>query len=141
MKETTELLNILKNAKDMDSLNSYLNSLEDNQPESLSSYLRHLIKEKAVKPSEIIKKSRIERTYFYQILNGRKNPGRDKIIAIALALELSLEETQRMLEISREGVLYAQSKRDSILIFAINRRYSLIDTNELLNRHGESELK
>ena len=141
MKETTELLNILKNAKDMDSLDSYLSSLDDRHPESLSSYLKQIIKEKAVKPSEIIRKSRIERTYFYQILNGRKNPGRDKIIAIALALELSLEETQRMLEISKEGVLYAKSKRDSILIFAINRRYSLIDTNELLDQHRESELK
>ena len=141
MKETDELLSKLQNSADINSLNTYLNSIEGEYPETLNEYLKMLLKEKKCKPSELIKKSKIERTYCYQILNGRKKPGRDKLIAIALALNLSLEETQRMLEISKEGVLYAKSKRDSIIIFALNHQYTLIDSNELLSTYGEEELK
>ena len=140
MKETDELLSQLQNSADINSLNTYLNSIEGEYPETLNEYLKILLKEKKCKPSDLIKKSKIERTYCYQILNGRKKPGRDKLIAIALALNLSLEETQRMLEISKEGVLYAKSKRDSIIIFALNHQYSLIDSNELLLSYGEAEL-
>ena len=98
------------------------------------------LNEKNVSPSELIKRSRIERTYFYQILNGRKKPGRDKVISIALALSLSLEETQRILTLAEAGVLYPKSKRDSVLIFALNNHYSIIETNLLLNKYNEVDL-
>ena len=141
MEDTNELLNRLKNTNDINSLDDYLETIDNNYPESLSEYLKNLMEEKQVKATELIKRSKIERTYCYQILNGRKKPGRDKIIAIALALRLSLEETQRLLETAKESVLYAKSRRDSVLVFALNHKYSLIDTNQLLVQYGETELK
>lgn len=141
MEETNDLLKRLQNSKDLEALSDYISTIDGNNPDSFSEYLQTLLKEKEVNASELIKRSRIERTYCYQILNGRKRPGRDKIIAIALALNLNVDETQKILRIAKEGDLYAKDKRDCILIFAINHKYNLIDTNQLLNQYGEAELR
>ena len=85
--------------------------------------------------ADMQKKCDIERTYLYQIMRGVKNPGRDKIIAIAVACEMNLAETQRALEIAQEGILYAKSSRDSLIIYAINNKLSLREINSLLTDH------
>lgn len=141
MDETEELLKRLNNSRDLESLSNYLDNIEDVVPHSISDYLKIILKDKKMTPSDVIKRSRIERTYCYQILNGRKKPGRDKLIAIALALSLDLNETQRLLETAKESVLYAKSKRDSVLIYALNNKMSVLDTNFLLNQYKEAELK
>ena len=141
MEETNDLLKRLQNSKDLDELSNYICNIDGSSSDSLSEHLKQLMKEKNINASELIKRSRIERTYCYQILNGRKKPGRDKIIAIALALGLSVDETQRVLRIAKEGDLYAKDKRDCILIFALNHKYNLLDTNQLLTHYDEEELR
>ena len=84
----------------------------------------------------MFKKSEIDRTYAYQILNGTKpNPGRDKIIKLCIAGELSVKETTRALEIAKAGILYPREKRDAIILFAINNKLSVQDTNMLLDSY------
>ena len=137
MDKTEDLLKRLNASHDLGSLSNYLDGIKKALPDSTGTYLKKLLKEKDVTPSEVIKRSRIERTYCYQIFNGRKKPGRDKLLAISLALSL----TQRLLGIAKEGVLYVKSRRDSIIIYAINNKMSVLDTNFLLNQYEESELK
>ena len=141
MKDTGDLLSDLKNAKSLNALDNYLNDIEGNYELSFSNYLQELIGRSGLKNSDIIDKSNIERSYFYQILNGRKNPGRDKIISIALALGIDLDVTQRLLKLAGEGALYSKHPRDSILIYSINNRISPIDTNILLSDKGEKTLE
>ena len=141
MEDTNELLERLKSSRDIDSLTNYLDTIEDIGDKSIHEHLKKIMKDRKVPPRDLIRKSGIERTYCYQILNGRKKPGRDKILAIAIALNLELEDTQRMLAISHEGVLYAKSRRDSVIIYALNKKFNLIDTNALLLKYGEPELK
>jgi len=111
--------------------------LEENKDEfinkSLKEHLEYLINEKAVSKADIIAKANIEKGYGYQIFKGIKNPSRDKIIALAFAFGLTIEQTQRLLIISETGELYPRSKRDSIIIFCINKQMSLVDTNILLD--------
>lgn len=40
--------------------------------------------------------------YFYDVINGRKIPSRDKIIRLALALGLSLDECQTALKFAED---------------------------------------
>ncbi|MBO7453366.1 MAG: helix-turn-helix transcriptional regulator [Clostridiales bacterium] len=141
MEERNDLLKRLQNSKDLAELSNYICNIDGSSSDSLSEHLKQLMKEKNINASELIKRSRIERTYCYQILNGRKKQGRDKIIAIALALSLSVDETQRVLRIAKEGDLYAKDKRDCILIFALNHKYNLLDTNQLLTHYDEEELR
>lgn len=140
MKETNELMDALSGSNNTKDLDKYLDQIDVISAIPLDNHIKNLLKEKGMTPSGLIKASRIERTYCYQILNGRKRPGRDKVLAIALALELTLEETQRLLAIAKEGVLYPKSRRDSVIIFALNNHYSLINTNLLLANYNEAEL-
>ena len=141
MEETNDLLKRLNNSKNLEALSEYLEKIDSTDSCLLNEHIKELMKSRQINSSELIRRSRIERTYCYQILNGRKKPGRDKLISIALALNLELNETQRLLEIAKEGVLYVKSKRGSILIFAINQKMSVLDTNFLLTQYEEAELK
>lgn len=140
MTETNDLMGKLHSADSLNSLEQYLEEISEKYPTSFSEYMNILLKEKQITAAELVKRSKIERTYCYQILSGRKHPSRDKIISLALASKMTVEETQRALEISKEGVLYAKSRRDSIIIYALNNSMNILDTNSLLAQYGESEL-
>lgn len=91
--------------------------------------------------SDIINKADMSYCYFYDVINGRKIPSKDKIIRIVLAMNLSLDDCQEALRISGKSALYPRIKRDSIIIYAINKGYSIYQTNDLLAEHGEEMLK
>lgn len=91
--------------------------------------------------SDIINKADMSYCYFYDVINGRKIPSKDKIIRIVLAMNLNLDDCQEALRISGKSALYPRIKRDSILIYAINKGYSIYQTNDLLLEHGEEMLK
>ena len=98
-------------------------------------------KQKGMSIADMQKKSCIDRTYIYQIMDGSKKPGRDKIIAMAVACKMTLPECQRALEIAQEGILYAKSRRDSLIIYAINKKLTIMELNALLEEHGLPVLK
>jgi len=76
----------------------------------------------------------MDKNYAYQIFNGNKtHPSRDKMIALAIGMGLNVLETRKLLKIAGACDLYARNPRDSVIIFGLNNRLSLIDTNELLN--------
>lgn len=103
-------------------------------------YFEQSFSEKGLSKSEVVKDSLISRTYAYQILEGRKHPSRDKVIAFCLAARMDLEQVQRALSLSGNGELYSRSKRDAILIFAVNNRLDVMTANELLYEMEENAL-
>ena len=90
--------------------------------------------------TEIIDASGIERSYYYQIMKGTKNPSRDKVIRLCIGTGLTLRETTRMLELSEHATLYSKNRRDIIISVAINQHISVIDTNILLDKYNEVPL-
>lgn len=133
---TEKLEEVLLNLDKHKDLEKYLEREEIvSRFKSVSEYLNDKIAISKQSVSEIIKNSGIERTYAYQILNGtRKNPGKDKIIRLCIAANLGIKETIRALEIAGCGTLYARNKRDAIILFSINNKCSVNDTNLLLDR-------
>ena len=85
-------------------------------------------------------RSGIARTYYYQILDGTRHPGRDKVIILCLAAELSLDQTQKGLILAGHNPLYARSKRDAVLIYAIRKKMTLVAANDLLDQFDEQML-
>lgn len=73
-------------------------------------------------PAELIASAGIQRNYGYQILDGRRHPARDKVLSLCLALTLDVTETQRALTLTQNGQLYSKNRRDSILIFALEKK-------------------
>lgn len=100
---------------------------------TLKEYINSLLQKKALKPVDIIKKSNIERSYLYQIINGRRLPSRDKIIQLAIAIELNIDETQRFLKVGNKALLYPKVKRDAAIIFCIKNNYDLVKIQEFLH--------
>ena len=91
--------------------------------------------------SNIINKSDFSYCYFYDVINGRKIPGRDKIIRLILTMHLSVDECQEALRISGRSALYPRIRRDAIILFAISNGYSISQRSDLLADAGEEPLK
>lgn len=91
--------------------------------------------------SNIINKSDFSYCYFYDVINGRKIPGRDKIIRLILTMHLNVDECQEALRISGRSALYPRIRRDAIILFAISNGYSIYQLSELLADAGEEPLK
>lgn len=89
---------------------------------------------------EISKKSRVNKSYIYQIINGRRRPSRDKIIQLCFGLGLNLDNSNELLKAANYPELYSKSIRDSIFIYGIINSYSIDDVNKKLKKRNESTL-
>jgi len=133
--ETEHLLATLKSKQ---KFSEYI----DNEPEysdnyTLGNHLSLLLEKKQLEKSNVIRQSNLDRVYGYQIFSGLKIPSRDKVLAIALGMSLSLEETQQLLKISNQPQLYVKKYRDSIIIFSLHKQLGIFKANELLFDMGE----
>ncbi len=138
---TEELLDQLNSTLAASELDQYVSQLpQADTTRTFSSYINQLLTEKHLQSADVIRDSQIQRNYGYQILDGSKNPGRDKVLAICLSASCTVEETQRALALAGAGALYPKKIRDSILIFALNRQLSVSQTNELLYEYKEAPL-
>ena len=87
------------------------------------------------------KKGNIDRKAFSKLRCGTtKKPSKSTAMALAIALELNLDETKDLL--SRAGyALSPCSKQDLIVQFFIeNEAYDIYELNEVLTQYGEPEL-
>lgn len=134
-KSTNELLEILKSKKTYDEF--FQQEVGELCFSSIADYLEFIIKEKGLKKSEIINRGNLDKNYAYQIFNGNKtNPSRNKMLMLAFGMSLSFNETQKLLKISNQSMLYARLPRDSVIIFCLEKKDNLITCNELLNDFG-----
>ncbi len=137
-KNTTELFEELKNS---DSVEVFMQQNSDDLLiPKVHIHLQKLLKQKCLDKAYLAKQSGIERTYVYQLLSGKRNPSRDKLIIIALTLSLSLEQTQYLLKYASFRELYVRDVRDGLIIHAINKNYDVIATNALLESQLEKTL-
>ena len=127
--KTKDLEDILKKASALDR-DRILKEIRD---VSFVDYINEIMLEKNLEKSDIIRDAQIPRTYAYQIFQGSKQAGRDKILQLSIAMKLNLEETNRLLTVAHHNHLYAKQQRDAILIFGISKQYSLMEINELLD--------
>ena len=140
-KSTTQLLRELKSSGC--SLPKYL---DDNESafvinDNARRFWQKLVLSSEHSKSNIINKADISHCYFYEVINGRKLPSKDKVIRLVLAMGLDLNTCQQALKISGKSALYPKIRRDSIIIYAIQKKLSVSQCNELLASYGEGDLK
>ena len=139
---TEELLQQLNAAGSVSDLETYADiTLKENGCSSFPDYLLEHLRQTDMSPGTLFQKANIQQNYGYQILSGLKNPGRDKVLSLGLALQLSLEDMQRALTLAGKSQLYPRIRRDSILIFSINRKLTVDEANDLLYEMRESPLE
>lgn len=135
MKITTYTL--MKNCKGTKRLDLYLEKYKDELfDKPLHVYLRSLAVEKGISPAQIATQSGLG-DYIYKIWSGVRKPTRNAVLSIAFGMRLSVDETQLLLRIGGFAGLDPRRRRDSALIFALEKEYVIIEANELLDEIGE----
>ena len=137
-KDTGDLFVELKNERNVE---DYRQRNQDEFTVPLHEYLTKLLAEKNLSKPDVIAASQLNREYAYHIFSGtRKNPSRPKILALAVAMGLNLDEVQYLLRYAKQGLLYPRNPWDSTIIFAVEQKLSVMQTNELLHQLGETQL-
>jgi len=106
----------------------------------LSEYLTKLRRTCGFSPAEIVARCNIDRSYLHQILNGTRNPSRDKLLQLAFGFGLNDEETQELLKIARMSPLYPRIVRDAAILRCLHDGKRFDETEELLQRMGLTPL-
>lgn len=138
--KTTNLEKTLNKISTEEQLNAYIKDTKDFTYPTFLDYFYSLSKVKSLDKAKLVKKSGLERTYCYHILNGTKEPGRDKILCLCIAAQLNVQETNRALKSAHCAQLYVKDNRDAIIQYAIKKQLTIPETNELLSKHDLSIL-
>ncbi len=133
---TEELLDELLSSPTPDSFIDHMKT----EPGSLSEYLEYLLDEKNMKRSDVVHAAGLNETFGYQIFKGQRGASRNKVLQIAFAMHLDLRETDRLLQVAGLNELYCKNRRDAIIIFAVDKGYSLQRVNEELYRLQEETI-
>lgn len=118
---TEELLNELLSSPDP---SSFLLSANPSK-RSLAEYLQQLLGEKGLERSKVVRDAGLNDTFGYQIFKGTRKASRDKVLQLAFAMHLGLRETDRLLQAAGANELYCKNRRDAIIIFAVQKGYTL----------------
>ena len=108
--------------------------------EDLSQLLDGFIKKYNLKKSQIIRAAEMSEVYAYQIFSGLRVPERKKLLCIAIAMELSLDEVQTLLKSAGYSMLYVKLPFDSIVLYGVCKKLSVVEINEILYEYGMETL-
>ena len=118
--------------------NRKIDDLMSQMDETFSQRLLRMIKERKMSESEAYKKAYVDRRHFAKIKKDEYYaPSKKTVLAFAIALELSLDETKDLLR-SAGYALSRSSKFDIIIVYFLeNRSYNMFDINEVLYEYDQ----
>lgn len=127
---------LLKQLKNTANIAEFLDKHNDEFiKETPKSYLNFMLSKKNMSVARIAKESGVGE-YTYKIFNDERKPSRNILIALAVGMSLTLQETQLLLRISKFAILDSRDKRDSIIIFGLMNHLSVFEIDDLLSENG-----
>lgn len=143
MKEetTSRLMGILNDINNSVEGEKFIKEHSSKKYKSFAEYFNSYVAKSNLLIIDVVKKSGINQNYVYQILNGKKNPSRDKIIALCIASNMSFKDTNRALEINKFSPLYPKDERDARIAICINQQIdNVTEVNMYLEENGQELL-
>ncbi|MFR5601113.1 MAG: helix-turn-helix domain-containing protein [Lachnospiraceae bacterium] len=90
--------------------------------------------------AELARRAGISEVYLHQLFSGRRKPSRDKLLCLCVGMELTIEETQRLLKQAAFAELYPRIKREAIICHGIAHHTPLNEINDKLFEENEKAL-
>ena len=115
-----------------------IDELVGNLDEPFGKTLLRLIDTKGKTDVEVYKRANIDRKLFSKIRTGKGYmPGKRTILALAIALELTLDETDDLLE--RAGFALSRSQKFDVIVeyFIVSGRFDIFEINEVLFKYDQ----
>lgn len=132
-RSTKEMQNELDQCDDIDAFLS--NNAEHFLDMDVSQFLEQYLRLHRLEKSEVIRRSGLNQVYAYQIFSGTKHGNRDKLLCIAIAAGMSVEDVNRLLAAGDRASLYPRVVRDALIEFALNHHYTVAQADDLLYEH------
>ncbi len=103
---------------------------------SFGEYLQQLINKKGMKNSEVYAAANLTKQYFSKLIKGKVTPSKTKILSLAIALHLNMDETIDFLRMS--GYAFSPfSKVDKIFEYFISKKiYDIYQIDIVLFDYG-----
>lgn len=105
--------------------------------ETLVSWLKTALEGRSLTRIEVIRASKLNSTFGYQIIAGSRHASRDKLLQLAFGLKLSPKETSHMLTLGGHAPLMEDNRRDAIVAWCLANGRCLEETDDILWNHGE----
>lgn len=124
----------MQSSREGESIDKLVGSLD----EPFSDTLLRLIDAKGKTDVEIYKRANLNRKLFSKIRTGKSyTPSKRTAIALAVALELSLYETDDFLK--RAGYALSHSQKFDVIVeyFIVNKNYNIFEINEVLFKYDQ----
>ena len=107
---------------------------------SFAEWISYELARRGMRKNMVVRRSRLNQTFAYQIMAGMRHPSRDKLIQLCFGMRLSVGESAELLERGEVSPLRPYVRRDVIIAFCLDRRLELSVCDDLLWNRGEATI-
>ena len=104
---------------------------------SFSSWVSDELAARGLKKNLVVRRSRLNQTFAYQIMAGMRHPSRDKLIQLCFGMRLDSDAASELLERAGASALRPYNRRDVIVTFCLDRGLEVSACDDLLWGLGE----
>ena len=113
-----------------------LDSYMQQEQGSFGEYLQQLIRKRGMKNSQVYTAANLTKQYFSKLMNGKVTPSKTKILSLAIALQLNMDETVDFLRMSGYAFSPSSSVDKIFQYFIHNKIYDIYRIDIILFDYG-----